>query len=74
MTANLFRRFKESFPDAPLQVGTVTASAGGTASVSLPGGGLLQARGDATIGTLVFVRDGLIEGAAPNLTLVLIDV
>jgi hypothetical protein len=34
----------------------------------LPGGGKLQARGETTPGQRVFVRDGAIEGPAPELT------
>ena len=40
----------------------------GVATVDLPGGGRLQARGDAQAGQRVFVRNGVIEGEAPNLT------
>jgi len=38
------------------------------ATITLPGGGKLQARGEATQGQRVFVRDGAIEGPAPELT------
>jgi hypothetical protein len=47
-----------------------TAVAGQLCTVQLPGGGVLQARGDAAVGDRVFVRDGLIEGPAPALTYV----
>ena len=47
---------------------------GDTATVELPGGGRLQARGAATVGSQVWVRDGVIEGDAPTLTLVEIEV
>ena len=47
----------------------------------LPGAGrqaqprdVLQARGDAAVSDRVFVRDGLIEGLAPALTVVTIDI
>ena len=43
---------------------------GGVATITLPGGGVLQARGEATAGQRVFVRDGVIEGEAPTLTYV----
>ena len=39
-------------------------------SVELPDGSVISARGSANIGARVFVRDGLIEGEAPNLTYV----
>ena len=51
-----------------------TAVAGQLCTVQLPGDGVLQARGDAAVGDRVFVRDGLIEGLAPALTVVAIDI
>lgn len=71
---NPYRVFKEIFPDAPLQVGEVLVVTGGTATVVLPGGGKLTVRGEATVGQKVYVRDGVIEAEAPNLTLVTIEV
>ncbi|AIJ47495.1 hypothetical protein O987_16915 [Comamonas testosteroni TK102] len=52
----------------PLLVGTVAFVINGVATVNLPGGGRLQARGPAQAGQRVFVRDGAIEGEAPSLT------
>lgn len=66
--------FLALLPARPLQVGTVIAVTGEVATVELPGGGRLQARGAATVGARVFVRDGAIESAAPNLTYVEADV
>ncbi|MNV86492.1 hypothetical protein D3C71_1805330 [compost metagenome] len=74
MALNPFRAFKEIFPDPPLQVATVTAMDGDVATVELPGGGLLQVRGAAVVAARVFVRNGVIEGEAPALTVVSIDV
>lgn len=71
---NIFKEFADIFPDAPLQVGTVTASDGAVATVTLPGGGVLRARGDAPVGQRVFVRDGLIEGDAPSLPIVVLEI
>eukprot|EP01030_Chromulinospumella_sphaerica_P016412 gene16412-16228_t len=47
---------------------------GDVARVQLPGGGELQALGGATPGQKVFVRDGVIEGEAPNLPLYQIEI
>ena len=69
-THNPYKRLIGLLPTTPLQVGEVTAVAGGVATVQTPGGGHLTARGAATVGQRVFVRDGVIEGTAPNLTLV----
>lgn len=71
---NPFKLLKGLLPDAPLEVGEVLAIIDGTATVQLPGGGLVQARGTTTVGARVFVRDGLIEGNAPSLTVEIIDV
>ena len=70
MLRNPFRVFMDLMPARPLQVGTVTAVDDGMATITLPGGGILQARGQATVGQRVFVRDGVIEGEAPALTYV----
>lgn len=71
---NLYQQFRALLPHAPLQVGTVTAVAPGAVIVRLPGGGRLSARGEAAVGQNVFVRDGVIEGLAPNLPLEVIDI
>lgn len=64
---NLFKEFLNLLPPRPLEVGTVQSTHNGVANIALPGGGVLQARGEATPGQRVFVRDGLIEGPAPEL-------
>lgn len=71
---NIYRTFLNLLPARPLQVGTVLAIADGVATVELPGGGRLQARGAATGGQRVFIRDGVIEGVAPNLPIELIEI
>lgn len=70
--SNLYRKFRELIPDAPLLVGTVVATA--PVRVELPDGNQIAARGEATVGQVVFVRDGVIEGTAPTLPVVLIEV
>ena len=64
---NLFKQFLDLLPPRPLKVGTVQSIYSGIATIELPGGGVLQARGEAAQGQRVFVRDGLIEGPAPEL-------
>lgn len=71
---NMYSAFKKLIPDAPLLVGTVSTSDGDVKTITLQGGGVLKARGTASNGQKVFVRDGVIEGLAPNLTLVTIDI
>ena len=71
---NLFRQFMELIPDPALQVGAVTDITNGIVTVLLPGGGVLTARGVATIGQNVFVRNGLVEAVAPALPVEIIEI
>lgn len=72
--ANIFRQFLDLLPARPLQIGTVIAVSGSQCTVQLPGGGILQARGSAAVDDQVFVRDGVIEGEAPGLSVVPIEI
>lgn len=72
--SNLYTQLLGLLPARPLLVGTVTAVAGGVATIELPDGGTMQARGTASVGAYVFFRDGVIEGLAPALTPVLIEI
>lgn len=72
--ANLYRVFKDLIPVNPLLVGIVTAVNTGACTVDLPTGGSVVARGVAVVGNTVFVRDGVIEGVAPSLTIETIEV
>lgn len=71
---NPYRALLNLLPQTPLQVGTVAAIANGVATILLPGGGTTNARGQAEIGTRVFFRDGVIEGPAPSLGFVAIEI
>lgn len=71
---NLYQAFKEIFPDAPRLTGEVIAHENGVATIQFHGGGVAQVIGDATPGQFVFVRDGVIEGEAPNLPVVDIEI
>lgn len=76
-TNNLYRALKELLPDAPLQVATVTSinRATGTSTVTWPGGDQQAVRGSGVaVGDMAFVRNGVIDGAAPSLTLETIEV
>lgn len=70
MLHNAYRAFRELMPEEPLLVGDVTAIAGGVATITLPGGGQVRARGQATVGQRVFVKGEAIQGPAPTLTYV----
>lgn len=75
MSTNLYRALLELLPQRPLQVASVVAQDGEYTLVAWPGGAQQRVRGTGYVpGAHVFVRDGLIEGAAPALTSVVIDV
>ncbi len=73
MLRNPYKILRDLMPDPSLQVGDIVSAANGVATVQLPGGGLVQARGTIISGR-VFVRDGAIEGAAPSLPIEVIEV
>ena len=72
--SNLHKRMRDLFPDAPLLVGEVASISGGVSTIQLPGGGVVTARGEATVGDRVFVKGGAIEGPAPVLPTEFIEV
>ncbi len=74
MSANPFARLKQLLAGPPLQVGIVTSVADGLVTVELPSGNSVRVRGDASVGGSVFIRDGVIEGDAPALPIVNIEV
>ena len=71
---NPWKALKALIASPSLQVGIVIAVDGDVATVELPGGGKLNARGSATVAASVFVRDGVIEGEAPSLPVTVIDI
>lgn len=74
MSSNLFKRFQRLLRTPPLLVGEVLSVDNGVATIEEPGGGRQTARGDAAPGDRVFFRAGAIEGPAPDLTYVEIEV
>ena len=64
---NLFIEFRELLAPGVLMVGVVTATDAAGVTVQLPGGGIVRARGQASVGDHVFVRDGMVDGPAPDL-------
>ena len=72
--ANIFTQFLALLPKESLEVGAVIAATATGATVQLMGGGIVQARGEATLGQRVFVRAGVIEGPAPTLTYVTAEI
>ncbi len=75
-TGNIYRRLLELLPDAPLRIGTVTAhNADLTSTITLLSGAVISARGiGVAVGLKAYVRDGIIEGEAPNLPTSIIEI
>lgn len=74
---NLYRALRELLPDAPLQVATVSVvhASTGESTITWPGGSQQRVRGTSVAADQrAFVRNGVIEGAAPALTLETIEV
>ncbi|MCW2311433.1 hypothetical protein [Rhodoferax antarcticus] len=71
---NVYEQFKQLLSTPQLQVGTVSEHGTGVVTVELPGGGTVKARGSANLGARVFVRDGVLEAVAPNLSLEIIEI
>lgn len=77
MSLNIYRAFLDVLPRADLQIATIVSIEGDSATLSLEGGGVLNARGvgQRVVGASVFVRDGVIEADAPSGTpLLLIEI
>lgn len=64
---NLFAQWRAMFARGPRQVGHVIAYDQGVATVELPSGARVAALGDASVDDTVYIRDGVIEGPAPDL-------
>lgn len=74
MSTNPYRLLRDLLAGPPLQVGTVVSDDSGVLTLSVAGGGTAQARGTATVGTKVFFKDGAVQGAAPTLSVEVIDI
>ena len=77
MSTNLYRALRDLLPEPPLQVATVATihAADGTSTITWPGGSTQRVRGTSVAaGSRAFVRNGVIEGTAPNLPLETIEV
>jgi len=71
---NLLQQFKSLFPDSPLLVGDVASISSNILTIDLPDGSQITARGVATVGQRVFARGGMVEGLAPTLGYVEVDI
>lgn len=72
--SNLFKRFQRLVAGPPLLVGEVIDETDELLTVEEPGGGRHVVRGTATVGSRVFFRGAVVEGPAPDLPVVEIEV
>ena len=74
MSYNLYKALRALTPGARLMIGTVTVVEIGRVTVELPDGSIQVARGVASVGNRVYLRDGSTEGIAPSLSVVVIEI
>jgi len=77
MDRNLWAKFVRLLPSSPLLVGTVQShNSDGTSTIVLPdGNSTLRARGQGVaVNSKAFVKDGVVQGEAPNLPVTQIDI
>ena len=74
MSYNPYNRLRQLIAGPPTDVGEVLSAETDGVIIELVSGAQIRARGDATIGDWVYVRGGVIEGPAPNLTGIEIEV
>jgi hypothetical protein len=67
-TSNAYAKLLNLLPAQPLLVGNVITSYDNKSILTLLDGGVITARGMGTVGLNYYVRNGLIESAAPNLS------
>jgi len=66
--ANIWKQFQDLIPGNPLLIGEVAAvNIDGTCTITMPGGSTMRAIGSGTVGKNVFIKDGTIQGDAPDL-------
>lgn len=74
MRANLWNRFQNATGRSLRTVGICIDSAYGDSKIQYPGGGVVVVRGDGTVGTRYFVKDGKLDGEAAALVVVEIEI
>ena len=68
-TTNIWQQFKALLPDGVRVVATITANNGnGTSQAELRDGSVITVKGESVgVGGKVFIQDGKVKGAAPDL-------
>ena len=71
---NPLATLKQLLAGPPQQLGQVVAITGNLATIELPGGAQIKARGTAMVGQHVFEQGGQILGDAPTLPIDVIEI
>jgi hypothetical protein len=71
---NLFKRFSDLTGRSLRTVGTCVAADFGECSIQYPGGSIVRVKGAGVIGNRYFVLEGKLDGDAPALGSLVIDV
>lgn len=71
---NLYKRFSDLTGRSLRTVGTCISADAGECSIQYPGGSIVRVQGAGTPGQRYFVRDGRLDGDAPGLVNLEIEV
>lgn len=71
---NPLSQLRQILGEPQLLVGTIMAASTGNVTVLLLGGGTVTAKGEASVGSKVYLRNGSILGPAPDLPTFAIDI
>lgn len=71
---NLYKRFSDLTGRSLRTVGTCISADAGECSIQYPGGAIVRVQGEGTVGQRYFVRDGRLDGEAPGLVSLEIEV
>lgn len=71
---NLFKRFSDLTGRSLRTVGTCIAADFGECTIQYPGGSLIRVKGAGQVGTRYFVLDGRLDGEAPSLASLTIEI
>lgn len=71
---NLFKRFSDLTGRSLRTVGTCLSADDGECTIQYPGGSFVRVKGAGTVGNRYFVLDGRLDGEAPGLASLEIEV
>lgn len=71
---NLFKRFSDLNGRSLRTVGTCISADYGECTIQYPGGSVVRVKGSGTPGTRYFVKDGALDGEAPSLATLIVEV